>query len=164
VNIQKGASFSYGLMTSLMQSQSWKDSVMVYTYDEAGGLYDHVSPQPMPSPDGINSEDLRARRHLHKWQTGPTCDFVFTGYRIPLDRNLALHQEELRLPHRRGFDLDAEADRNSFQHCIVDRARRRAVRHDGVLRFRRRPVGQSTHRPPKQNTSGSLQPPTAPTH
>ncbi|MGB9197037.1 MAG: alkaline phosphatase family protein [Terriglobales bacterium] len=82
-NIQKGASFSYGLMTSLMQSQSWKDSVMVFTYDEAGGLYDHVSPQPMPSPDGITPQDLRPG-DICTNGTGPTCDFVFTGYRIPL--------------------------------------------------------------------------------
>jgi phospholipase C len=82
-NIQKGANFSYGLMTALMKSQSWKDSAMVFTYDEFGGLYDHVSPQPMPSPDGISPQDLRAG-DICTTGTGPTCDFVFTGYRIPL--------------------------------------------------------------------------------
>ena len=55
-NVQKGANFSYGIMTALMQSPSWKDSAMIFTYDEAGGLYDHVSPQPMPSPDGITPQ------------------------------------------------------------------------------------------------------------
>ena len=84
-NIQKGANFSYGLMTALMQSPSWKDSAMIFTYDEAGGLYDHVSPQPMPSPDGITPQDLRAGDICNNGTgTGPTCDFVFTGYRIPL--------------------------------------------------------------------------------
>jgi phospholipase C len=71
------------LMTALMKSQSWKDSAMVFTYDEFGGLYDHVSPQPMPSPDGISPQDLRAG-DICTTGTGPTCDFVFTGYRIPL--------------------------------------------------------------------------------
>jgi phospholipase C len=84
-NVQKGANFSYGIMTALMQSPSWKDSAMIFTYDEAGGLYDHVSPQPMPSPDGITPQDLRAGDICNNGTgTGPTCDFVFTGYRIPL--------------------------------------------------------------------------------
>ncbi|MGC2248119.1 MAG: alkaline phosphatase family protein [Terriglobales bacterium] len=84
-NVQKGGNFSYGIMTALMQSPSWKDSAMIFTYDEAGGLYDHVSPQPMPSPDGITPQDLRAGDICNNGTgTGPTCDFVFTGYRIPL--------------------------------------------------------------------------------
>lgn len=84
VNIQKGAVFVEGLVSALMQSPSWKDSVMIFTFDEAGGLYDHVSPQPMPSPDGITPQDLRPGDICDNGHTGPTCDFVFTGYRIPL--------------------------------------------------------------------------------
>jgi phospholipase C len=84
VNIQKGAVFVEGLVSALMQSPSWKDSVMIFTYDEGGGLYDHVSPQPMPSPDGIPPMDLRSGDICDNGHTGPTCDFVFTGYRIPL--------------------------------------------------------------------------------
>ncbi|MGC2153717.1 MAG: alkaline phosphatase family protein, partial [Terriglobales bacterium] len=38
---------------------------------------------PMPSPDGITPQDLRAG-DICTTGTGPTCDFVFTGYRIPL--------------------------------------------------------------------------------
>jgi phospholipase C len=83
VNIQSGATFVQGLMTSFMQSQSWKDSVMIFTYDEGGGFYDHVSPQPMPSPDGIPPQDLEPG-DVCTTSTGPTCDFVFTGYRIPM--------------------------------------------------------------------------------
>ena len=33
-----------------MQSQYWKDSVIILTYDQSGGWYDHVAP-PSPSKD-----------------------------------------------------------------------------------------------------------------
>jgi phospholipase C len=83
VNIQSGATFVQGLMNGLMQSPSWKDSVMIFTYDEFGGFYDHVSPQPMPSPDGIAPQDLQPG-DVCTTGTGPTCDFVYTGYRVPM--------------------------------------------------------------------------------
>jgi phospholipase C len=33
----------------------WQKSALIVTYDEHGGLYDHVAPPPAPNPDGINS-------------------------------------------------------------------------------------------------------------
>jgi phospholipase C len=86
VNIQAGAQFASGLINSLMTSSSWTDSVMLFTYDEAGGFYDHVSPQPMPSPDGIAPLDLVPGDICDSTGTtgGATCDFTYTGYRVPL--------------------------------------------------------------------------------
>jgi len=66
-----------------MQSSSWKDSAFILTFDEGGGFYDHVSPQPALSPDGIKPVDLMAG-DICTTTTGPTCDFVYTGYRVPL--------------------------------------------------------------------------------
>ena len=82
-NVQKGARYVSTLINGLMQSSSWKDSVFFLTYDEAGGLYDHVPPQPTVSPDGIKPVDLNPGDVCTKG-TGPLCDFVYTGYRIPL--------------------------------------------------------------------------------
>jgi len=85
INIQSGAAFVETQLKTLMTSESWSDSAFVFTYDEAGGLFDHVSPQPMPSPDGITPQDLRPGDICNgAYGTGPTCDFVFTGYRVPM--------------------------------------------------------------------------------
>ncbi len=82
-NVQTGEAYVQSLIAPLMNSSSWSSSVLFWTYDEAGGLYDHVSPQPMPSPDGIAPNDLMAG-DICKSSTGPTCNFTWTGYRIPL--------------------------------------------------------------------------------
>jgi len=86
VNIQAGAHYAAGLIDTFMSSPSWADSIMIFTYDEFGGFYDHVSPQPMPSPDGIAPMDLTPTDECAQpGQTGgPTCDFTWTGYRVPL--------------------------------------------------------------------------------
>jgi phospholipase C len=82
-NVQAGARYTSTLINALMNSSSWEDSAFIFTFDESGGLYDHVAPQPMPSPDGIKPVDLPAG-YICTGKTGPICDFTITGYRIPL--------------------------------------------------------------------------------
>lgn len=82
-NVQLGANYVASIINALMQSPSWKDSVFIFTYDEFGGLYDHVAPQPTVSPDGIKPIDLLPGDVCSN-ATGPTCDFTYTGYRVPL--------------------------------------------------------------------------------
>ena len=82
-DIQSGANYVSSLINALMQSSSWSSSAFILTFDEFGGTYDHVSPQPAVSPDGIKPVDLQPGDICTK-STGPTCDFVFTGYRVPL--------------------------------------------------------------------------------
>jgi phospholipase C len=82
-NIQLGAQYVSSLIGALMQSPSWKDSAFILTYDEFGGFYDHVPPQAAVSPDGIKPSDLQPG-DVCTTGTGPTCDFVYTGYRLPL--------------------------------------------------------------------------------
>ncbi len=88
-NVQVGAKFVSSLINALMQSSSWKDSAFILTYDEFGGFYEHFPPQPQPSPDGIKPMDLQQGPppngpDVCVGSTGPTCDFVYTGYRVPL--------------------------------------------------------------------------------
>jgi phospholipase C len=83
INIQLGANFVSSLINGLMTSSSWSNSAFILTYDEFGGLYDHVAPQHAVSPDGIKPKDLLSG-DICTTVTGPTCDFTYTGYRLPL--------------------------------------------------------------------------------
>lgn len=74
-DIQTGAAFVERIVNALMQSTSWSSSVFMLAYDEAGGVYDHVPPQPAVIPDAIPP------------QLGPNNivdDYSRTGMRIPL--------------------------------------------------------------------------------
>ncbi len=81
--IQVGANYVSSLINSLMTSSSWQTSAFILTFDEDGGLFDHVSPQPAVSPDGIKPVDLLPG-DVCTQESGPICDFVYTGYRVPL--------------------------------------------------------------------------------
>ncbi|PYX95074.1 MAG: hypothetical protein DMG71_10545 [Acidobacteria bacterium] len=83
-SVQAGARYVSGLINTLMTSQSWKDSAFILTFDEFGGFYDNVPPQPAVSPDGISPIDLQPGDGCYGGSTSPTCNFMYTGYRVPL--------------------------------------------------------------------------------
>lgn len=82
-SVEAGANFVSSLIQSVMNGPSWKDSAFIWTFDEFGGFYDHVPPQPTVSPDGIPPIDLLPG-DVCTDKTGPTCDFTYTGYRLPM--------------------------------------------------------------------------------
>jgi phospholipase C len=87
-DVQAGANYAAGLINDLMASPNWTDSAMIFTYDEAGGFYDHVPPQPATPPgDYLSPFDLVPGDICDKaGQTLGlgTCSFAWTGYRVPL--------------------------------------------------------------------------------
>lgn len=52
-NVQQGATVVKSFIDALMQSPTWKTSAFILTWDEGGGLYDHVAPPAITQPDGI---------------------------------------------------------------------------------------------------------------
>ena len=74
-NITIGVGAASQVIEALLHSAAWSSSVLIFTYDEGGGLYDHVAPFTEPSPDGIKpmlqSGDLPG-------------DFTQSGFRVPL--------------------------------------------------------------------------------
>lgn len=75
-NVQQGAAYIKKLIDALMASAAWHDSVFILAYDEGGGLYDHVPPFTVVSPDNIPP------------QLGPGDaqgdNFTLSGFRVPI--------------------------------------------------------------------------------
>jgi phospholipase C len=77
-NTQQGVGRVKQILDALMKSDAWKSSVFIITYDEYGGLYDHVPIQAAPAPDGI------APIASPGFETPLPGDFAHTGFRIPI--------------------------------------------------------------------------------
>lgn len=76
-NVQTGAAVVANLLNALFRSAAWPDSAFILTYDEGGGLYDHVPPILVTPPDNLTQPtDL---------QPGdPKGLFNVTGFRVPV--------------------------------------------------------------------------------
>ena len=86
-NVQKGAAFVQSIISALMNSPAWKDSVFILSYDEGGGLYDHVPPFSVPAPDNIApgqcpDPNNGSFGYCHTGVIGGT--FNLTGFRVPV--------------------------------------------------------------------------------
>ena len=55
-DIRKGESFAAEVINQVMHGQGWPDTLLIWTYDEHGGYYDHV-----PPPDAIPPDDVEGR-------------------------------------------------------------------------------------------------------
>lgn len=86
-NIQTGAAYVQSIISALMNSDAWQDSVFILTYDEGGGLYDHVPPVSVPLPDNYAPGDCPdpnngSYGYCLTGKLGGTFDL--TGFRVPL--------------------------------------------------------------------------------
>ena len=86
-NVQSGAAYVQTIIAALMQSDAWQDSVFILTYDEGGGLYDHVPPVNVPLPDNIlPGQCPDANNGSSGYCSVGTLggNFDLTGFRVPV--------------------------------------------------------------------------------
>jgi phospholipase C len=86
-NVQTGAAYVQSIINALMQSDAWNDSVFILTYDEGGGLYDHVPPFSVPVPDGnapgvCPDANNGSANYCAVGKLGGNFDL--TGFRVPM--------------------------------------------------------------------------------
>ena len=74
-NIEIGQQFVSRIVATTMRGADWKSSLLVLTYDEHGGFFDHVPPLPACVPDGHKAKSRPG--HL-----APRFDHL--GMRVPL--------------------------------------------------------------------------------
>lgn len=119
-DLQLGQHFVWEQVTALLASPQWPSSALFLTYDEHGGLYDHVSPPAACVPDDIAP------------QLNPEIGaFDRLGFRVPLivvspwaRRNYVSHQVHshtsiLRFLETR-FELPAFTRRDANSDALLD--------------------------------------------
>jgi phospholipase C len=100
-DITEGEAFSAAVVSAVMHGPGWADTLLIWTYDEHGGYYDHVPPPPAVPPDDVEGRNwqlglpswLRAAASAIPWvrvqlarlanaDDGPPA-FDRLGFRVP---------------------------------------------------------------------------------
>ncbi len=58
-DIRYGESFAAEVVNRVMQGPQWPHTLLIWTYDEHGGYYDHVPPPAAVKPDDVEPKPLR---------------------------------------------------------------------------------------------------------
>ncbi|HKD89231.1 MAG TPA: alkaline phosphatase family protein [Streptosporangiaceae bacterium] len=75
-DIRKGESFSSEVVRRVMHGKAWPETLLIWTYDEGGGYYDHVAPPAAEPPDDVPGRSLIAHPSWLRSVIKP----VFPGY------------------------------------------------------------------------------------
>ncbi|HUB40730.1 MAG TPA: alkaline phosphatase family protein [Streptosporangiaceae bacterium] len=78
-NIAVGEQFAASVINAVMSGPGWPSTLLIWTYDEHGGYYDHVPPPPALAPDNI-PPDVSAISS----STLPYNGFRQYGFRVPM--------------------------------------------------------------------------------
>jgi len=74
-DVSIGEAFAARIINAVLDSPTWSKTALILVYDEHGGWYDHVSPQPVVRPDDIPPEIT-----VPPDQPG---GYDYTGFRVP---------------------------------------------------------------------------------
>jgi phospholipase C len=75
-NIVVGEQFAASVIDAVMSGPAWEHTLLIWTYDEHGGYYDHVPPPPALAPDDIKPEVTDGESAYN--------GFAQYGFRVPM--------------------------------------------------------------------------------
>lgn len=83
--IQPGENLLAAVYNTLRNSSYWEDTLLVVTFDENGGIYDHVAPPTTTPPVANASPATQSEPGCcgNKWVLNSTFDFSLLGFRVP---------------------------------------------------------------------------------
>jgi phospholipase C len=73
-NIAVGENFACSVIDAVMHGPAWSSTLLIWTFDEHGGYYDHVVPPRAIAPDDIPP---------HTDGANPYTGFTQYGFRVP---------------------------------------------------------------------------------
>ena len=108
---------------AVMHGPAWEKTALIWVYDEHGGWYDHVPPQPAVKPDNVPPElkpgDLPGRLRLHRASGCPCCVVSAWSKKDYVSHQTFDHTSILKLVETK-WNLPALTYRDANAHNMLD--------------------------------------------
>jgi phospholipase C len=121
-DIQFGDGFLASIVNAVLRGPKWSRTLLVWTYDESGGYFDHVAPPSAPAPDDVapqlGSTDVQDGfdRYGFRLPMGLVCPYAKPGY---VSHEVADHASIVRLVETK-WNLPALTERDANAHDLLD--------------------------------------------
>ena len=106
-DIRQGERFAAAIINAAMHGPAWAKTLLIWTYDEHGGYYDHVPPPRAIQPDNIPPD-------IHVPPDLPGA-YDRYGFRVPAVIVSPYARPQLRVARRARPHVGAEADRDEVE-------------------------------------------------
>jgi phospholipase C len=120
-NIAVGENLAYSVIHAAIHGPEWRSTLLIWTFDEHGGYYDHVVPPRALAPDDIPPDTGGAN---------PYTGFTQYGFRVPCD-HLAVGPARLRVAQGLRSLQHLRARRGQVEPPCDDASRRQRQQHAG---------------------------------
>ena len=124
-DIQFGDQFVGKVVNAVMSSPNWPKTMLIWTYDEHGGYYDHVPPPAAIPPDDVPPALVAG---------DPPGGFDRYGFRVPC-AVVSPYAKKDTCPHHLRPHVDSQDRRGEVEPAHADPARRKRkqfVRYVGL--------------------------------
>ena len=126
-DITVGEGYAALVINAVMQGPAWEKTALIWVYDEHGGWYDHVPPQPAVKPDNVPPDAEAGRRAGRLRLHGLPCALL---------RGVRLVEEGLRVASDVRPHVHPQARRDQVESPGPHLPRRQRAQHVGLLRSR----------------------------
>lgn len=123
-DLSKGNALIRRVYDTIRNSPVWNDSLLIVTWDEHGGFYDHVKPPPAPRPNDPRTDESEELdfHHFAFDQYGPRVPAIVISPWIPMgtvDHRLYDHAS-IPATIERLFGLPAMTNRDASANSVLD--------------------------------------------
>ena len=140
-----GEYWAYEVVEAVLNSPAWPRTLLIYTYDEHGGYYDHVPPPAAIAPDSIAPELGPEDCPAAMTSTARACPAIVVS---PYSKPNAVTERRPR-PH-----LGARHDRGEVEPAGAHLPRRQRDDRHGLPRPRSARVARAADARPNRPTAG----------
>lgn len=137
IDVADGEAFLQNVYNVLSQSKYWSNTLLIITYDEHGGLYDHVPPPPAHPPGSTLSEPhIPIPLVAHDFAPADGFKFNVLGCRVPTIVVSPYIKAGTQISPPKSTPFDHTSIIKTVQDCFL--VKRKGTKHPTVFSLTKR--------------------------